>query len=295
MGLPVYNGGEYLRETLESVRAQTFKDWELIISNNGSTDGTMEIIQEYAACDERIQYRVHPKNVGAHRNYNSIVPHATGQYFKWLAHDDLMAPTFVERCVDILDARPEVVLVFAATDRIDERSNKISELRSTMSYESDSAYERLRAYVGDRMKAPQIFGVMRRTTLLETGLLRSHGASDFTFLEEMAMRGRFAYVDEPLFFYRFHTQRHSASSAVEQVQYYNPDQKAPMMSEWGQLGGLLNAIRRVPMHPWDKVRSVAFAGWWAFRHGNELLDDLIVRGRYETGKLKAKKRADTTG
>ena len=93
MGLPVYNGVEYLRETLESVRAQTFKDWELIISDNGSTDGTMEIIQEYAAADERIQYRVHPKNVGAHRNYNSIVPHATGQYFKWLAHDDLMAET----------------------------------------------------------------------------------------------------------------------------------------------------------------------------------------------------------
>ncbi len=288
LALPVYNGADYLRQTLEAVRAQTFKDWELVISDNSSTDGTLEIIQEFAALDERISYRVHPENIGAHRNYNSIIPHVSGEYFKWLAHDDLFAPTFIEQCVEILDARPEVVLVFAATDRIDEQSNVISELRSTMSYESDSPYERLRAYIGDRMKAPQIFGVMRRSVLLDTALLRSYGASDFTFLEELAMRGRFAYIPEPLFFYRIHTQRHSASTAEEQVQWYNPDQKAPMMWHWSQFGGLLDSIRLVPMSVWDRVRSFAFAGWWAIRHADELAEDVWVRGRYEAARLAAR-------
>ncbi len=288
LGLPVYNGADYLRETLDAVLAQTFKDWELIISDNGSTDGTMDIIEEYAAADERIEYRVHPNNVGAHRNYNSIVPHATGTYFKWLAHDDLMAPTYLERCIEILEQRPDVVLAFAATDRIDEDGNKISELRSTMSYDSDSPYERLRAYIGDRMKVPQIFGVMRRSTLVKTALLRSYGASDFTFLEEMAMRGRFAYIDEPLFLYRIHTRRFSAATPEEQAAWFNPAQKAPMMSEWSQLGGLLDSVRRVPMGMWDKLRAVAFAGWWAVRHAAGLANDLWNRGNYEVRRLTAR-------
>jgi glycosyltransferase involved in cell wall biosynthesis len=291
LALPVYNGGEYLRETLEAVRAQTFTDWELVISDNGSTDETLDIIREFAGMDDRISYRVHPENVGAHRNYNSIVPHVRGEYFKWLAHDDVIAPTFIERCVEILDARPEVVLVFAATVRIDEEGEVIGELRTTVSYESDSPYERLCAYIGDRMKSPQIFGVMRRSTLLETPLLRSYRASDFTFLQEMSMRGRFAYIDEPLFFYRFHTRRHSASSAEEQVAWYNPGQRVPMMWHWSQLGGLLDAIRRVPMGKGDKVRSTLFAGWWAFRHGGDLADEVWVRTQYEAGRLGSKLRS----
>ncbi len=288
LGLPVYNGADYLRLTLESIIAQTFEDWELIISDNGSTDETMDIVAEFAALDERITYRRHPSNIGAHRNYNSIIPHATGEYFKWLAHDDLHAPSFLERCVEILDARPEVVLAFAATDRIDENGDKLSELRSTQSYERSSPYRRLRAYVGDRTKAPQIFGVMRRSTLLETALLGDYVGSDFTFLQEMAMRGRFAYIEEPLFLFRLHAQQHSASSADEKVRWFNPDQKAPMMPRWMALGGMLDSVRRVPMGWSDKLRCTVFSGWWAFRHVGELATDLRTRGRYETGRLAAR-------
>jgi glycosyltransferase involved in cell wall biosynthesis len=288
LGLPVFNGGDYLRETLDSVLAQTYEDWRLVVSDNGSSDDTMDIIREYADRDPRITYRVHPTNIGAHRNYNSIVPHVRGEFFKWLAHDDLIAPTFLERCVEILDARPEVVLVFAATNRIDGNGEVVGELRSTTNYESDSAYERLRAYVGDRMKAPQIFGLMRRSVLLETPLLHSYQASDFTFLEEMAMRGRFAYIEEPLFLYRFHEQRHSAGTDEEQRQWYDPDRKAPMMSRWLELLGLVAAIGRVPMGVLDKARSFLFAGWWAVRHGGGLAEDLATRGRHEAGRLAAR-------
>lgn len=290
LGLPVYNGANYLRETLDSLRAQTFSSWTLLVSDNASTDATMDIVREFAAADDRIRYQVHEENIGAHRNYNSIVPHATCEYFKWMAHDDLLAPTFLERCVAILDARPDVVLAFTAAERIDERGNKIDDLRSKSNYDSDSPYVRLRAYIGDRMKAPPIFGVMRRSTLLETALLRSYGASDFTFLEEMAMRGRFGYVDEPLFLYRIHTQRHSAGSVTEQAQWYDPNRSAPMMSRWMELGGLLDSIRRVPMPWWDRLRSFAFAGWWALRHARELGTDAWNRGKYETGRLGARIR-----
>lgn len=290
LGLPVYNGANYLRETLESLRAQTFSEWTLLVSDNASTDATMDIVREFAAEDDRIQYQVHEENIGAHRNYNSIVPRANSEYFKWMAHDDLLAPTFLERCVAILDARPEVVLAFTAAERIDELGNKIDDLRSKSNYESDSPYVRLRAYIGDRMKAPPIFGVMRRSTLLQTALLRSYGASDFTFLEEMAMRGRFGYVDEPLFLYRIHTQRHSAGSVTEQAQWYDPNRRAPMMSRWMELGGLLDSIRRVPMPLGDRVRSFAFAGWWALRHARELGSDLWNRGKYEAGRMAARIR-----
>lgn len=293
LGLPVYNGADYLRATLDSVRAQTYSDWELVISDNASTDGTIDIIHEFAAADDRISYRVHPENIGAHRNYNSIVSEVSGEYFKWLAHDDIIAPTFLERCGAILDERPEVVLVFARTVQIDDDGIEIGEMRSTVSYETDSPYERLRAYIGDRMKSPQVFGLMRRSTLLETSLLRHYRASDFTFVQEMALRGRFAYIDEPLFLYRFHAQRHSASSAQEQVQWYNPGRQAPMLWHWSQLGGLLDSIRRVPISPGDKLRSTLLAGKWAVRHGGDLAGEVTERGKYEAGKLGSKLRNES--
>ena len=92
IGLPVYNGDRYLAEALDSILAQSFADFELIISDNASTDGTQDICETYARRDERIVYSRLPENLGAAPNYNRLVEMARGELFKWAAHDDRIKP-----------------------------------------------------------------------------------------------------------------------------------------------------------------------------------------------------------
>ena len=110
IGMPVYNGENFVKGALDSILAQTFQDFELIISDNASTDKTKEICQKYAAKDQRITLLCNEKNVGAAKNYNRTFYASSGKYFMWLAHDDLIATEYLERCVEILEQNPSIVL-----------------------------------------------------------------------------------------------------------------------------------------------------------------------------------------
>src|SRR6516164_196463 len=110
IGLPVYNGEKYLAESLDSLLGQTFEDFELIISDNASTDSTGDICQRYAKQDSRIRYIRQPRNIGLAANHNFVIGQARGDLFKWAADDDLCARDLVRDCVDALDEYPRVVL-----------------------------------------------------------------------------------------------------------------------------------------------------------------------------------------
>ena len=114
IGLPVYNGENYLSAAIESIAAQTFQDFELIISDNDSTDRTPEICRHYMMQDKRIRYFRNKRNLGAAPNYNRTYELSQGQYFKWTAHDDIICPDFLAKCVVALEAEPEAVCVGAA-------------------------------------------------------------------------------------------------------------------------------------------------------------------------------------
>src|SRR5262249_60446249 len=107
VGLPVFNGESYLESAITSVLGQTFEDFELIICDNASTDRTAEICNDYAARDSRIRYFRNPRNLGAAPNYNLAFSQARGRYFKWLAHDDRMRPSFLAKTVRVLDDRTD--------------------------------------------------------------------------------------------------------------------------------------------------------------------------------------------
>ena len=121
LGLPVYNGERFLGESLEALLAQTYTDFELIISDNGSTDRTGEIAREYEAKDPRVRYVRHPVNRGSTFNHNFVIEQARGELFKWVSHDDLYDPELLQRCMDAIDARPEIALAHAWTAFIDEK------------------------------------------------------------------------------------------------------------------------------------------------------------------------------
>jgi glycosyltransferase involved in cell wall biosynthesis len=102
IGLPVHNGERYVSQAIDSLLGQTFTDFTLIVSDNGSTDATEEICRAYARRDARIRYHRSDENRGAAWNFNRVFELADSPYFKWAAYDDLCAPHFVERCIEFL-------------------------------------------------------------------------------------------------------------------------------------------------------------------------------------------------
>src|SRR5512140_1730619 len=173
LGMPVYNGERYLRGTLDSLLKQTYKDFELIISDNGSTDATQQICREYASRDPRIRYRREEVNRGAGWNYNRLVDLARGIYFKWAAHDDLCAPTYLERCVAVLDSDPSVVIAYPDDQDIDEEGNTINRKRGTrlpnaQRAQFSSPSQRFRYLVLLDYDCEQVFGLIRIEILRRT-------------------------------------------------------------------------------------------------------------------------------
>jgi glycosyltransferase involved in cell wall biosynthesis len=206
IGLPVYNGATFLAEAIESILAQTFPDFELVISDNASTDQTPEICRRYAAADGRIRYYRQETNIGAARNYNVVFQRSSGKYFKWAAHDDLIRPTFLARCVAALEADPEAVLCHSIVEIADGAGAR--EIYDHAAFgtgrprQSDRLAARLRA-----RRCTEVFGVIRRDALHATAPIADHVGSDRTLLIELALRGRFIGIPEILFVNRDHPER----------------------------------------------------------------------------------------
>ena len=121
IGLPVWNGEKYLRLALQSILQQDYADFELIISDNASADGTPEICQEFAAKDKRIRYSRNQTNIGARGNYNRVFELARGEFFKWASHDDEIHMSLLRRCFESFEhSAPNTVLVFSKAEIIDE-------------------------------------------------------------------------------------------------------------------------------------------------------------------------------
>src|SRR5688572_17166208 len=135
IGLPVYNGANYLQKAVETILGQSYQNLELVISDNASTDRTAELCRDLSARDPRIRISRNSRNVGAAGNYNMVFKAARGKYFKWAAHDDVLAPAYIERAVDVLERDEDVVLCSSCTGRINDRGEV------TGAYPSESEWD----------------------------------------------------------------------------------------------------------------------------------------------------------
>jgi len=207
IGLPVYNGERYLARAVASLLDQTFTNFELILSDNASTDRTEEICQAYAAKDQRIRYYRNERNLGAIRNFNRTFELATGPYFMWASHDDLWAPTFIAKCVDALDAMPEAIIAYPKTVIIDEHGDTVHEYDARFNTESPFAHVRFHDLVRTPHKCFQLLGVIRTSVLAKTPLFGSYTSSDIVLLGLLGLMGPFHELPEALLFYRHHPQQ----------------------------------------------------------------------------------------
>ncbi|MGI9285950.1 MAG: glycosyltransferase family 2 protein [Pseudomonadales bacterium] len=211
--LPVYNGERYLRRAVDSIVNQTFTDFELIICDNASTDKTEDICREYAHHDERVHYHRHAENQGPNLNFSQGVAMASGEYFKWAAHDDEFAPNFLEACVKALEDNPQAILCQSLISIIDENGKQLAVYDSDLTYASASRQSaRFSSLVLQPHVCTDLFGLIRLNALKKTNLLwgNYHGC-DRALLAELALIGSYEKIAKPLFMNREHKQRYVRS------------------------------------------------------------------------------------
>ncbi|MBI3853198.1 MAG: glycosyltransferase family 2 protein [Verrucomicrobia bacterium] len=205
IGLPVYNGEKYLRFAVDSILQQDYRDFELIISDNASSDATAEICRRYAESDERVRYSRVDVNLGAAHNIKAVFQQAKGTYFKWQFHDDVCLPGFLRKCVEVFDQAPSsVVLVAPRTEVIDGEGKKTNYVVEELNTRRPRPHQRLADVLRTVEWAPAQNGLFRRDVLKKTRLIDAFIASDYVLLAEIALRGEILQIPEVLFQKRFH-------------------------------------------------------------------------------------------
>lgn len=276
--MPVYNGDAYLEQAIESILLQTLGDFELIISDNASTDRTRQICQRYAKSDRRVRYHRNGQNVGAAKNYNWTVAQARAPYFKWAAHDDLCDSRYLERCIEPLEHDESVVLCYPRTRIIDEQGAEKGEYPDDLHLMSDNSHERFRKLLfRDAGECNAVFGLIRTEVLTRTGIIGAYPASDVILLGELAMNGKFFEVQEVLFDRRDHPQTSIRANvtAGEKAEWFEPGQRAkPQRIYWRWTGEYLKAIGRSRQTAAEKVRCYSVLGTWVRCHGRRMVGEL---------------------
>jgi glycosyltransferase involved in cell wall biosynthesis len=289
MGLAVYNGERFLEEALTSLLAQDFDDFEIVISDNASEDRTPDLCRDFQASDARIAYHRQDENRGAAWNYNHVFALSRGHYFKWTAHDDVYRPTFVSRCVAVLDERPDVSLCYSATADVDDDSRIIHTHPAHPYADADDVVGRVGSLLAYRSSCIESFGLVRREHMARTGLIGPYTSSDRTWMLELALMGKFHEIPEVLFLHRQHAGRSMKRhrDPVDRLAWFDPKLAGRIsLPRWRLLVEYARSIARASISPSEKLGCLAHLGRWTGVNATGLLRDLAACVRYAGRSLQ---------
>lgn len=289
IGIPVYQGANYLDETIEAVRAQDYDDLEIVVSDNASTDETAEIISRHASADSRIVHLTQVKNVGAAENYNVVFREATGDLFGWNAHDDFHTKGFLTEAVAIMEAQPEVSVAVAPLFKIDEVGEIVGSIDLPADLQSDSPARRFRAAARTH-PVLTVFGIFRTSQLSSTSLHGHYTGSDRNLVAEMMLHGKVGVAADSRLYLREHAERSvrapnkgpgSGSLRHAREAWFAPERAGKIVfPTWRRFGGYLRAIMRAPISNQQRVECavnlVAHLGDDGFKFAKYLLMDLAI-------------------
>ena len=281
VGVPVYNGERYLRSCLDALLAQTLEDFELIVSDNASTDSTPEICREYAERDPRVRLIRSETNRGASWNHSEVARHARAPYFKWAASDDLCKPEFLERCVDVLEADRSAVLAQPRTLEIDERGEPMYPYRHRLRLASHDRLERWTDLLMIGYACYHVYGVIRMDALVQTRLMGTYIESDMVLLAELALHGRFAELDEELFLHRLHPEQSVSVFAdrYDRGAWFDTRRGGLSFPTWRFAVEYARAVHRAPLTRAEARRCHAATVRWAQFRWRDFLRDLKAAAR----------------
>jgi glycosyltransferase involved in cell wall biosynthesis len=276
IGLPVYNGEKFLHEAIESVLSQTVTDFELIICDNASTDRTEEICSSYARQDARVRYQRNQTNVGGANNANLTVQLATGRYFLYFADDDVLDPGYLERCLQVLETWPDIILCYSLLIDIDETGRQLRITKHELGLSADP-YQRFVSLIQRGHYAEAIYGLMRLDILRQTRLEQNYSHSDRTLLCELALRGRFYQIQTPLFHKRLH-KRNVWLDHYSRMAWFNPALVGTIVfPSWIQFFDFLVTIHRTNTAVYHKLRCYLYMlGPYLWAYAPRMIKDIMV-------------------
>jgi glycosyltransferase involved in cell wall biosynthesis len=251
IGIPVYNGERYLGETLDAVLGQEYEDFEVVISDNHSTDGTYALCKSRAEQDPRIRLFRNDANYGAIHNYNRVFREARGEYFKWAASDDLCRPSYLSKCVRALDERPDVVLAYPQTELIDGDGAHLQFYNDMLHLQEDCPIERFRTALERMGLCNAVCGLIRTSVLAKTRLIGRYIGADAVLLLELSLHGKFHEIPEPLFGRRMHPASYSAERSTHGMEtFLSAGAKGAWNPvAWSMLRDYLRILAVTPLSP----------------------------------------------
>jgi glycosyltransferase involved in cell wall biosynthesis len=238
---------------------QTFSNFELIISDNASSDATEAICREYPNKDSRIKYYRNETNLGASRNFSRVFELSQGKYFKWASHDDVSAPEYIEQCIDVLERQPYVVLCYPKANTIDEQGKITGTYSENLNIRSSKPHERLHQLLETYgwYHATQAYGLMRSSVLKKTLLLGNYPHADRVMLAELALLGEFYEVPEYLFNRRVHPKvAQIANNTYESLAiWFDSKNKGKIiLPRWRCYFEYCRAVQRAQLSWYEQIR-----------------------------------------
>ena len=275
VGMPVYNGEDYIAEAIDSILAQEYEDFELVISDNGSTDGTEAICRAYTQSDARIRYHREERNRGASWNFNYVVHLSRGEYFRWACHDDTIAPSHLRRCVETLDvAPPEVILAYTRSLLVDAAGDAVGTFEDDLDTRGMAAHDRFRVVARRLRYTHVLYGLVRREALLRTRLLGAYESSDNVLVAELSLLGAFQEIPAYLFHRRIHEamSRKANTSARSVAQWFDPTSNGRFYFPHARLfGEYARAVWRAPLPTGERFRTAFALRHWARREARPMV------------------------
>jgi glycosyltransferase involved in cell wall biosynthesis len=277
IGLPVYNGENYVAEAIQCVRNQTFSNWELIICDNSSTDHTFDLCRQLADDDNRIRVYQNPRNMGVSFNYNEVFRRSQGKFFKWAAHDDLFAPRFIAKCVEELDEDQRVVLVFPKLSYVDADGRVLRRQASELSVLGPTVESRAKQFMRLAAQGSDFlwlaYGLFRRDVLAQTGAMGLYAGDDQVLLFKIALLGNIKQIDEEMFFRREHREASTCkrgSTVRERAKFAYADDNRRLVLPWCHLlKEHLSCVLKTPISLRSRLGCTTavlrrFLGLWKF-------------------------------
>lgn len=266
IAVPIYNGERFLAQALDSLLGQSFQDFELIISDNASTDKTAAICQRYAARDARIRYIRQPMNIGAPRNWNFVAEQARGKYLKWSSANDFCDSRMLEKCVAEMESEEDVVLCYGRTCLVDEDSNVRTEYANDVCASDLRPSDRFTHLFRNLEMNNAQSGLIRIDTLRRTPLDRLYPHGDRVLMAELVLYGRFVLLPEVLLYRRM--GRETASMQLDTTDltaFFDPRARRSIRLDRLRLHfDYLVSVARARIDFTEKLRSLSLAVRHAF-------------------------------
>jgi glycosyltransferase involved in cell wall biosynthesis len=280
IGVPVYNGERYLAACLDSLLAQTFEDFVIIVCDNASTDRTAEIVRDCCIRDARVRYHRNAENIGCPRNFVRVFELCETPYFRWAAADDVSAPESLERCMEAIASDPDVVQVYPRTLLINGDGNVTGTYADDVHAIAARPSERYRR-VSERIRlCNAIYGVIRTDVLRRTGALGNYIGSDIVLQSELALYGKILELPEHLFLRRMHPDAQSAMSDEERARHYDPAAVEPQKSsQWRHLFERTRSVFRAPIGFSERVRVLKYLARNSIIFRHQFVAELLASAR----------------